>query len=87
MTSRYFNEKYKECIEPGFNNPLQIDIPEVVIFLDGLFKDLSRIPKFRVSQIKLKFDSCRFYSNLGNATNLLVEQGINEILKKLKETK
>lgn len=87
MTQADFNKKYENFTEPGFKNPMQITTPEVIIFVDGLFQDLIKIPDFKVSQIKVKFDYARVYTSLGQAMNLLIEQGINEIFKKLEETK
>lgn len=65
MTSEEFNEKYKAYIEPGFGEQgLGFDIPEATEFLDKVFQELINIPGFNYSQIKSKFGTSRFYTNL-----------------------
>lgn len=63
MTTEKFNEKYKDYLEEGHYG-LDIDYPAVVEYLDKTFQDLIKIPEFKYSQIKLKFNSSRFYTNL-----------------------
>jgi hypothetical protein len=82
MTSDEFNEKYKAFLEEGHYG-LSFDNERVTDMLDNIFKDLTLIPGFQYSQIKLKFGMPRFYSNL-NSTRLMymIEQEINEIVNK-----
>lgn len=63
MTTEEFNEKYKDYLEEGHYG-LDISYPAVVEYLDKIFQDLIKIPGFKYSQIKLKFNSSRFYTNL-----------------------
>jgi hypothetical protein len=63
MTSTEFNEKYSAYLEEGHYG-LDIDIPEAIEYLDKIFKGLIKIPGFKYSQIKVKYSSSRFYSNL-----------------------
>ena len=63
MKSEEFNQKYSAFLEEG-NYGLDIDIPAVTRYLDEVFTGLTRIPGFQYSQIKSKFGSCRFYTNL-----------------------
>lgn len=83
MTRDEFNEKYKAFIEPGFEDQgLEFDIPDVTEYLDKIFEDLIKIPGFYYSQIKVKFGTCRFYTE-GISWQLaaLIENYINKILK------
>ncbi len=59
-TSSEFNEKYKDYLEEDFYG-LAINSPKVVEYLDGIFSEFIKIPGFKYSQIKMKFDSVRFY--------------------------
>lgn len=63
MTQEEFNEKYKDYLEEGHYG-LDISYPSVVNYLDKLFMDLVKIPGFQYTQIKLKFNMARFYTNL-----------------------
>jgi hypothetical protein len=63
MTTEEFNKKYKDYLEEGHYG-LDISYPAVVEYLDKIFQDLIKIPGFKYSQIKLKFNSSRFYTNL-----------------------
>jgi len=61
MTTKEFNEKYKDYLEEGHYG-LDINIPSVVEYLDSIFEyGLTFLPGFKYSQIKLKFDMARFY--------------------------
>jgi hypothetical protein len=99
MTSFEFNKKYEDYLEEGHYG-LAINIPSVVEFLDEIFsKVLIHLPDFKYSQIKLKFNMCRFYSNLpeimpnfGGKIGHIIEKDINfmvriedEVYKRLKE--
>lgn len=63
MTPKEFNEKYKDYLEEHYYG-LDISYPSVVNYLDEIFQELIKIPGFKYSQIKLKFNTCRFYTNL-----------------------
>ena len=62
MTSSEFNKKWAEFLEEGHYG-LALDKPEVVEYLDKEFKSLSKLPDFKFSQIKSKFNSFRFYAD------------------------
>lgn len=80
MTAGDFNEKYKLYLEEGHYG-LDINIPEIVSFLDNVFEDLIKIPGFEYTQIKLKFGYGRFYSTLGRDLSSLIENEITRISK------
>ena len=63
MTASEFNEKYKEYLEEGHYG-LDISTPSIIKYLDEMFQDLIKIPGFKYSQIKEKFNTSRFYTNL-----------------------
>ena len=87
-TSDDFNEKYKDYLEEGHYG-LDISIPEVVEKLDEIFQGLIKIPEFKYHQIKSKFGTSRFYTNLSEVLNVgldrtishYVEDGIDFYLK------
>jgi hypothetical protein len=78
MTSSEFNKKWAEFLEEGHYG-LALDKPEAVEYLDMEFKSLSKLPDFKFSQIKSKFNWFRFY-----ADGVSVEK-CNEIEKRLAE--
>jgi hypothetical protein len=87
MTVEQFNEKYKEYLEEKHYG-LDISIPSVIKYLDEeVFPGLIKIPGFTYSQIKLKFNMPRFYTNLDEVTNRLIFSAITytveEDIKKL----
>lgn len=64
MTVNEFNIKYFNYLEEGHYG-LDIDDSHIISYLDKVFQDLIiKVPEFKFSQIKLKFDNCRFYNNL-----------------------
>ena len=63
MTASEFNEKYKEYLEEGHYG-LDISTPSIIKYLDEMFQDLIKIPGFKYGQIKEKFNTSRFYTNL-----------------------
>ena len=63
MTVEEFNIKYKDYLEEGHYG-LDIDDPFITNYLDNQFQQLIKINGFKYTQIKLKFNSCRFYTNL-----------------------
>jgi hypothetical protein len=83
MTLEEFNEKYSAFLEEGHYG-LDIGIPAVTRYLDEVFTGLIKIPGFQYSQIKSKFGSCRFYTNLhellGNRVGSILS---NEIEKRV----
>jgi hypothetical protein len=54
MDSNQFNEKYASFLEEGHYG-LDIEIPSIINYLDEIFQELTQIPGFEYSQIKLKF--------------------------------
>jgi len=70
MTADEFNEKYSDYLEEGHYG-LDITIPEAVEYLDRAFEGLIRIPGFQYSQIKSKYNTARFYSNLGEILGMI----------------
>ena len=87
MTANEFNEKYKEYLEEGHYG-LDISTPSIIKYLDEMFQDLIKIPGFKYSQIKEKFNTSRFYTNLyeligklGSNINNEVERTLNIFLK------
>ena len=87
MTASEFNEKYKEYLEEGHYG-LDISTPSIIKYLDEMFQDLIKIPGFKYSQIKEKFSTSRFYTNLyeligkpGLIINNEVEKTLNILLK------
>lgn len=84
MTQDEFNKKYSKYIELGFYG-LEFDIPEVTEYLYKSFDNLINGSKeFEISQIKLKFGYCRFYSSLSREENKAFEDSINFILNNTK---
>ena len=87
MTASEFNEKYKGYLEEGHYG-LDISTPSIIKYLDEMFQDLIKIPGFKYSQIKEKFNTSRFYTNLyeligkpGLIINNEVERILNILLK------
>lgn len=87
MTISEFNEKYKEYLEEGHYG-LDINTPSIIQYLDEIFQGLIKIPGFKYSQIKEKFSTSRFYTNLyeligkpGLIINNEVERTLNILLK------
>lgn len=80
MNKQDFNKKYSSYIEEGFIG-LEFENNRVIRFLDDVFTDLIKIPNFKFSQIKLKFNCARFYSSLEGRIQYLIENEINELIK------
>ena len=80
-----FNEKYKEFLSPGHSG-LEIDNELVIKFLDQIFENyLTKVENFTFYQIKIKYNTVRFYSSLdvdilGAALIDLIEDKINNLL-------
>jgi hypothetical protein len=83
MNAEQFNQKYFEFLEEGHYG-LDIDVPDIVEYLDRIFQELTRIPKFEYSQIKIKFDEGRFYNNLhivlGRTLAMLINNEVEDNL-------
>lgn len=91
MTATEFNRKYVQYLEEGHYG-LDIDVPDVVKFLDELFEDyLTKIDGFTYSQIKMKYSYSIFYFSISadsaeyhtnQAIQFLVENTINMLMAK-----
>ena len=82
MTASEFNEKYKEYLEEGHYG-LDISTPSIIKYLDEMFQDLIKIPGFKYSQIKEKFNTSRFYTNLYELIGkpgLIIDNEVERIL-------
>ena len=82
MTANEFNEKYKEYLEEGHYG-LDISTPSIIKYLDEMFQDLIKIPGFKYSQIKEKFNTSRFYTNLYELIGkpgLIIDNEVKRIL-------
>lgn len=83
MNSDQFNQKYLAYLEEGHYG-LDIDIPAIISYLDEIFQELTQIPGFQYSQIKLKFSEGRFYNNLDVILGFKLSRMINnEIERKI----
>ncbi len=80
MNSTEFNEKYKGFLEDRHYG-LDINIPSVVEYLDEKFQEFIKVPGFSYSQIKLKFNSSRFYCEPYEIPSSEVESEINRLVK------
>ena len=93
MTTKEFNEKYKDYLEEGHYG-LDINIPSVVEYLDSIFENgLINIPGFKYHQIKLKFNMARFYfdtdwknKSIEQMISNGVEKEINRLVKEYDES-
>ena len=81
MSSDEFNEKYELFLEEGHYG-LDINLPDVVEYLDAKFQSFITVPDFSYSQIKKKFGHGRFYCE-GLSTQVVreVEEKITELCK------
>lgn len=79
MNSLEFNEKWKNWLEPGHYG-MDIDDPSVCEYLDKVFQDLTTVPGFQFSQIKMKFGSSRFYCDPWFIDTRQIEHKINQII-------
>jgi len=80
MNAGEFNEKYKNYLEEGHYG-LDIHIPKVIEYLDKVFQGLILKEGFQYTQIKLKFNMARFYSNVSHELTFEIEENINKIVK------
>lgn len=81
MTHKEFNDKWRNHIKDNFYG-LEFDIPRITILLDKLFEEIIILkPDFEFSQIKVKFNMVRFYSNLPIMLSMIIESYIQRQLK------
>ena len=87
MTREEFNHKYKQWIPQGWSG-LDFDVPQVTEYVDTIMQDMILIPGFELHQIKLKFNTARFYfetawkrKELEGGIMVKVEEQINAIIK------
>lgn len=93
MTTKEFNQKYKDYLEEGHYG-LDINIPSVVEYLDSIFENgLVNIDGFKYHQIKLKFNMARFYfdtdwknKSIEQMISNGVEKEINRLVKEYDES-
>jgi len=84
MTATEFNEKYSSYKEErhygcALHNPIAVK------FLDWVFKTWTKYPRFKYSQIKLKFGRCYIYTTTAPADEVSdVENVINNIYSLVK---
>jgi hypothetical protein len=82
MTQIEFNEKYGKYLEQGFYG-LQLDNLEVIEYLDEQFEELIKLPNFKYSQIKGKFNWFCFYADgISSEKRAEIENKIKEIYEK-----
>ena len=79
MTSKEFNEKYKDYLEYRFDG-MEIEDPEIIDMCDMFFRDWIKIPEFEYSQIKTKFGTSRVYCAPREVDARLLEGVIDIIL-------
>jgi len=81
MTTKEFNEKWKDYLEEGHYG-LDISHKGVVAFLDGIFEDLTKIEGFQYSQIKQKFHFFCFYADgISRTLEDLILKEIEQIME------
>lgn len=79
MTYQEFNEKNKYYLvesSPG----LEIKDSDIIDFWDCKFQELTTIPNFKYSQIKIKFGTARFYARPRSFDVSDIEKEIDKIL-------
>lgn len=81
-TSKDFNEKYKDYLECGHYG-LQLPNKEVIEYLDKEFQELIKLPDFKYSQIKGKFNWFCFYAKgVTHEKRAEIESKIKEIYER-----
>lgn len=79
MTRTEFNEKYKDYLEDRFTG-LELSNEEVIEYLDKEFEELIKLPNFKYSQIKGKFNWFCFYcEGVSSEKRAEIENKIKEI--------
>jgi len=82
MTSEQFNQKYEDFLEEGHYG-LALSKPEAIEYLDKEFQEFIKIPGFRYSQIKGKFNWFCFYNEgVSREKTQKVEQKLKEIYER-----
>ena len=82
MTRTEFNDKYKEYLEDRFSG-LELSNSEVIEYLDKEFQELTKLPNFKYSQIKGKFNWFCFYcEGVSLEKRQEIENKIKEIYEK-----
>ena len=87
VTEEEFNIKYSPFL--GYRH-YGLDIhgeEEIVKYLDSIMQTLIQVENFEYFQIKLKFNTCRFYvsDNISHRLCISIENHVNKILKNKKE--
>lgn len=78
MTSREFNEKYKDYLEDRYPGCCLIQEKQIE-YLDKIFQEFILIPNFKYKQIKAKFNFYCFYCSG------LSDEIITTVVRKLRE--
>lgn len=80
MTCEQFNKKWENYLEP-MHYGVDINIVEVLDYLDNEFQNLIKNKNFSYSQIKIKYGACRIYCKGVNPDIVQdIEIQINKIL-------
>jgi hypothetical protein len=79
LTTSEFNEKWGDHLEEGHYG-MAIGTPEVLAYLDGKFKELSKLEGFTYSQVKTKFGATRFYCSPNSVDSRSIEEEIDLLL-------
>jgi hypothetical protein len=83
LTAEDFNEKYKDYLEEGHYG-LDLYKQEAIDYLDKEFQDFIKIPGFKYSQIKSKFNWFCFYNNgVSREKTMEVEKILKEIYESI----
>lgn len=77
MTAKEFNEKYKAFLEEG-NYGMALK-EELIPYVDNIFQNLIKIPGFKYTQIKHKYNFICFYTNLNPYLNSAIEMFLKRI--------
>lgn len=82
MDSIEFNKRWEKFLAQSHYG-LAFNDEKVIEFLDDLFIEIEELDfDFEYYQIKVKFGSVRFYSNLGFLFNDMIEKRIQKIMDK-----
>ena len=79
MDSIEFNKKWKPFLEAGHYG-MSIDQVEVCEYMDKVFEELTKVPNFQYSQIKMKYGSSRFYCDPWFIDTAQIERKINQLI-------
>lgn len=79
-TTEQFNEKYKDYLEKGHYG-LALNSPKVIDYLDKEFQELIKIPDFKYTQIKSKFNFiCCYMQNEPIGKREEIEKHLKELV-------